>query len=118
MIRPTEGIRNHPASKKEETFNFHLYLPPSSSQLCIPIHRFRLGVLREDWTPEELQHLQSCEKCRKLERLSQNHAWHPSNEALWRYLCKRLREKDAEEVEYHLEIDRCRRCRQCIGLMP
>jgi len=77
---------------------------------CTPFHRFRLAVLRGDWTPEEWKHLQECAFCRKVLVKVMEHIWHPSVEQIRGYILGSLGEPDLTDVRHHLEEDRCCLC--------
>jgi len=83
---------------------------------CLPLHRLCSGILHLDWTPEERRHLRACAYCRKLYRTFRRRMWHPSPRQLRRYWQGELTGWAAEDIRYHLEVSRCRRCRSRLGL--
>src|SRR5262249_44852910 len=83
--------------------------PPNPA--CPPLPRPRGVVLREDWTEAEVRHAAACAACRRAVQLARAVAWHPPPAAL--FARARGRPVDhPEDLTYHLERDRCQRCRR------
>lgn len=82
-------------------------LTPTPS--CVPLSRFRTAVLRENWTPAEMKHLEGCTCCRDRELLAKRNSWHPMPFDFFLYLHGKCQEA-RQDVAYHLKQDRCQRC--------
>jgi hypothetical protein len=80
---------------------------------CPPLPRFRTALLREEWTEAESAHRASCSWCKSTEQLAAASAWHPPPALLFRH----AHGPPDTDTAYHLERDRCQRCRRLAGLL-
>ena len=84
---------------------------------CLPLPRFRAALLRVDWTAAEREHIDGCAYCQKTLEKFQQELWHPTLSQLFLHSLSLLPSSDAAEVAYHLEQDRCQRCKQLTSLL-
>lgn len=83
--------------------------PAEPDRDCPRLTRFRTGLLREDWTPEEAAHLAKCKRCERTRERVAAQLWRPSHWDLVRYHVGQLDPEAAEDIRYHLEVDKCKR---------
>jgi hypothetical protein len=87
--------------------------PWSPTPDCLPLSRFRTAALRDDWSAAESVHRHTCSYCQRTLAQVRDAVWHP---AVGQLLHHPGRASDAD-VTYHVEEDRCRRCRHLADLL-
>ena len=80
----------------------------------MPWGRMHEGLLRDDFTKAELEHLQECEACQATRRRFEAVISHPTEDQLKAYHEGRLEGEELAEVRHHLEKDRCKKCLETI----
>jgi len=79
---------------------------------CPPLDRLYMASLRWDWTDEESQHLKKCGHCKRAFEEIRERVWHPPPPELWQFVVGAELEEDKQvDIRYHLEEDRCKRCK-------
>jgi hypothetical protein len=86
---------------------------PLRTPHCPPLTRFP-SAIREGWAPEEREHVTGCPYCQRVTALE----WRAECPILFDWtLYVELRSPDQEAMRYHLEHDRCPRCRELVALV-
>lgn len=84
---------------------------PLRSPTCPFLNRLYEALLRWDWTDEERRHVADCPSCHAALAKARSTLWHPSVDLLWRHVTDSpLTEEDRQDIAFHLQTDRCRRC--------
>jgi hypothetical protein len=82
---------------------------------CPPVPRFLSGPA-SGWTPAELQHINTCPKCEDtLIRIWS--AQHPPLATILRWVRDELVDSEASAFLYHLDTDRCSKCRTLVAAL-
>jgi len=79
--------------------------------------RMYTAVLRENWTAAERKCIEESEYARKLLTKVRANVWYPTPLQLFQYLRDRLPEDEKADVEYHLQVDQCKRSQRLAGLL-
>ncbi|MCX7776551.1 MAG: hypothetical protein N2381_00580 [Armatimonadetes bacterium] len=78
---------------------------------CLSLTRARALVLNPNlWTIDERKHVDKCRYCARLIEKFEQSIWHPSLLMLLRSLLGKLKDEEAQAVQYHLEREECQRC--------
>jgi len=85
-----------------------------SPSVCPSLTRHRRAALRQDWTVEELAHVEACDGCRRTSDTVASAVWHPPLGMLVGQLAEVLSVEDERAVDRHLDDDGCRSCRRVL----
>ena len=80
-------------------------LPPG----CPSMARMYTAVLREDWAEQEVESIRRSPQAQRLLQKVRQNVWYPTPLQLFRYAHGLLAETERADVQFHLDVDRCKR---------
>ncbi len=76
---------------------------------CPSVSRMYRAILREDLTNEERKAIEDSTEARKLWDRVRANVWYPSKWQLFQYTRGTLTGADKRDIDFHLQVDRCKR---------
>ncbi len=91
--------------------------PPKFPPGCPTVSRMYRAILREDFTSVEIDALKSYQYATDLLEKVRRNVWYPTVLQLFKHTRGRLSGDEKDDVEYHLQVDKCKRSLRLVQWM-